>query len=127
MINQYQHAYLAMHRWVIKNFGGGKLPEPKSLFNTSFLLIIVLTGVLLAAQFMAKSQLVHMNHTLATCILVGMVFFTLLNYYVLLNNKWMESVNNRLALLSRRNKNIWSVVLLINVVAICVLSVALSR
>jgi len=127
MINQYQHAYLAMHRWIIKNFGGGKLPEPKSLFNTSFLLIIVLTGVLLAAQFMAKSQLVHMNHTLATCILVGMVFFTLLNYYVLLNNKWMESVNNRLALLSRRNKNIWSVVLLINVVAICVLSVALSR
>ncbi len=127
MINQYQHAYVAIHRWIIKNFGGGKLPQPKSLFNTSFLLIILLTGVLLTAQFMAKSSLVHMNHTLATWILMGMVFFTLLNYYVLLNNKWMESINNRLALLSRRNKNVWSVVLLINVIAICILSIALSR
>ncbi len=126
MINQYQHAYLALHRWIIKNFGGGKLPQPKSLFNTSFLLIIVLTGVLLTAQFMAKSNLVHMNHSLATWILIGMVFFTLLNYYVLLNNKWMESVNNRLALLSRRNKNTWSVILLINVIAICILSIALG-
>ncbi|WP_342646498.1 hypothetical protein [Mucilaginibacter sp. CSA2-8R] len=127
MTTQYQHAYIALHRWIIKNFGGGKIPQPKSLFNTSFLLIILLTGVLLTAQFMAKSHLVHMNLTLATCILVGMVFFTLLNYYVLLNNKWMASVNNRLALLSRRNKNIWSVVLLINVIAICILSVALGR
>ncbi len=127
MINQYQHAYVAIHRWIIKNFGGGKLPQPKSLFNTSFLLIILLTGVLLTAQFMAKSTLVHMTHTLATWILVGMVFFTLLNYYVLLNNKWMESINNRLAMLSRRNKNVWSVVLLINVIAICILSIALGR
>jgi hypothetical protein len=126
MINQYQHAYVALHRWVIKNFGSGKLPQPKSLFNTNFLLIVLLTGVLLTAQFMAQSHLVHLNYTAATWLLVGMVFFALVNYCVLLNNRWMEALNTRLAVLSRGNKNVWSVVLLVNVIAVCILSVALS-
>lgn len=125
MINSYQSIYVMVHRWIFKNFGQGKLPQAKSLFNVSFLLILVLTYVLMGLQFMVSSHLVHITAEIALYMTLGTVFFMLLNYLVLLNNKWLKSLNDRMAVLSRHNKNIWSVVLLLNVIIVCVFSMAM--
>jgi hypothetical protein len=127
MINSYQSIYVMVHRWIFKNFGQGKLPQTKSLFNVSFLLIVVLTNVLMVMQFMVSSHLVHLNAETAIYMLLGTAFFMLLNYLVLLNNKWLKSLNDRMAILSRHNKNIWSVVLLLNVIVVCVFSIAMVK
>ena len=38
MIRTYQSIYVSSYRWIFRNFGQGKLPQIKSLFNVSFLL-----------------------------------------------------------------------------------------
>ena len=119
MFKSYQSIYVASHRWMFKNFGQGKLPQFKSLFNVSFLLIILLTTALLLAQFMLKSQGVAAGAGTYTAISVGAVFFLLLNHLVFLNNRLLKSLNYKLASLSRRNLNTWSVVVLVNVIIIC--------
>lgn len=127
MINQYQSLYVTLHRWVIKNFGQGQIPQPKTWFNSSFLFIVLLTGALLVLQVILKSGIGQLNAGIATGMLLGVAFFMLLNYFVLLNNKWMTMLNSRLAVLSRSNKSAWSVILLINVIAVCILSVVIVK
>ncbi|QJD95802.1 hypothetical protein HH214_07915 [Mucilaginibacter robiniae] len=127
MISQYQTLYVKLHRWIVKNFGQGEIPQPKTLFNISFLFIVLLTGAMLILQVILNSGIGHLNAAGATAMLLGMVLFMLCNYFVLLNNQWMTALNSRLAILSRNNKNIWSVILLINVIAVCILSVAIGK
>jgi len=119
MLRSYQSIYVAFCRWSFKNFGQGRLPQFKSLFNVSFLLIVLLTNVLLLTQLMVKFNWVTVDYRMAIIILLSTVMFTLLNYFILLNNKWLKAVNVKLSQLSKHNLNAWSVVLLVNVMATC--------
>ncbi|MDB5143260.1 MAG: hypothetical protein JWQ66_1973 [Mucilaginibacter sp.] len=127
MFKSYQSIYVMSYRWIFRNFGQGKLPQFKSLFNVSFLLIILLTTALLAAQFMLRSQLYATGAGTAIAIMLGAVFFLLLNHLVLLNNRWLKKLNYKLANLSRHNLNTWSVVVLINVIIICGFMLIIAR
>jgi len=119
MLRSYQSIYVASYRWIFRNFGQGKLPRFKSLFNVSFLLIIGLTTAMLLAQLALRSQWVAAGEGISTVILLGAVFFLLLNHLVLLNNKWLKNLNHNIAKLGRHNLNAISVVVLINVIIIC--------
>lgn len=119
MIKSYQSIYVTSYRWIFRNFGQGKLPQFKSLFNVSFLLIIGLTTAMLVAQFVLRSGWITTGIGVNTIILFGAVFFLLANYLVLLNNKWLKKVNNNLAHISKHNMNAISVIVLINVIIIC--------
>ena len=119
MFRSYQSIYVSSYRWIFRNFGQGKLPQYKSLFNVSFLLIILLTTAMLLTQFALKSQWFAAGTVTYTVILLGTVFFLLLNHLVLLNNRWLKSINYKMASLSRHNLNTWSVVVLVNVIIIC--------
>ncbi len=119
MSKTYQSIYVVSHRWMFKNFGQGKLPQFKSMFNVSFLLIILLTTALLIMQFLLKSGLLAVNAYSATAIMLGTVFFVFLNHLIFLNNRWFKSINARMALLSRHNLNTWLIVVLVNVIIIC--------
>jgi hypothetical protein len=127
MFKSYQSIYVIAYRWIFRNFGQGKLPQFKSLFNVSFLLIILLTTALLAAQFMLQSQSFAAGAGTAIAIMLGAVFFLLLNHLILLNNRWLKKLNYRLANLSRHNLNTWSVVVLINVIIICGFMLIIAR
>jgi hypothetical protein len=115
----YQSIYVTSYRWIFRNFGQGNLPRVKSLFNVSFLLIILLTTALLATQLMLRAQLIVASPNTDTALLLGAVFFLLLNHLVLLNNRWFKKLNDRMAQLGRHNLNKWSVALLVNVIIIC--------
>jgi hypothetical protein len=104
---------------MFKNFGQGKLPQFKSMFNVSFLLIILLTTALLIMKFLLQSGLMAVNAYSATAIMLGTVFFVFLNHLIFLNNRWFKSINARMALLSRHNLNTWLIVVLVNVIIIC--------
>ncbi len=127
MFKTYQSIYVTAYRWIFRNFGQGKLPRSKSLFNVSFLLIIMLTTALLLAQFMLKSQSFAAGIGTDVLILSVTVFFLLLNHLVFLNNRWLKNLNYRLASLSRHNLNTWSVVVLINVIIICGFVLIIAR
>jgi hypothetical protein len=127
MFKSYQSIYVTSYRWIFRNFGQGKLPQFKSLFNVSFLLIILLTTALLVAQFMLRSPSFTAGIGTNVVILTGTVFFLLLNHLVLLNNKWLKKLNYKLANLSRHNLNTWSVVVLINVIIICGFMLIIAR
>jgi hypothetical protein len=127
MFKSYQSIYVTSYRWIFRNFGQGKLPQFKSLFNVSFLLIILLTAALLVAQFMLRSQSFAAGAGTAIAIMLGAVFFLLLNHLVLLNNRLLKKLNYRLANLSRHNLNTWSVVVLINVIIICGFMLIIAR
>lgn len=118
MIRSYQSIYVTSYRWIFRNFGQGKLPQFKSLFNVSFLLIIALTTAMLLAQLMLRSQWAAGVGT-GTVILLGAVGFMLFNYLVLLNNRWLKKLNYSLAHMGGHNLNALSVVVLINVIIIC--------
>ena len=119
MIRSYQSIYVASYRWIFRNFGQGKLPQFKSLFNVSFLLIIALTAAMLLAQFVLRSGWIAAGAGIDTIILFGATFFLLLNYLVLLNNRWLKKLNYNLAHISKHNMNTMSVIVLINVIIIC--------
>jgi hypothetical protein len=119
--------YVTVYRWSFKNFGQGELPRFKSLFNVSFLLIILLTNAMILTQLVLKSQLFIINVFTGTIILLGAVFFLLLNHLVFLNNRWLKKLNYRLANLSRHNLNTWSVFVLINVIIICCFLIVIAR
>ena len=36
MLKTYQSIYVVSHRWMFKNFGQGKAPQSKALFNAKF-------------------------------------------------------------------------------------------
>ncbi|MBS1527924.1 MAG: hypothetical protein JST19_19925 [Bacteroidetes bacterium] len=119
MLKSYQSIYVSSYRWMFKNFGQGKLPLFKSLFNVSFLLIILITTVLLLTQLMLKSGLLTVNVYTVTGMVLAALFFVFLNHLIFLNNKWLKNLNMQMARLSRHNLNAWSVVILVNVIVIC--------
>jgi len=119
MIRTYQSIYVASYRWIFRNFGQGKLPQFKSLFNVSFLLIIALTTAMLLAQLVLRSGWIAAGMGVNSVILLGAVFFMMANYLVLLNNRWMKRVNDNLAHISKHNMNALSIIVLINVIIIC--------
>ena|ERR1700712_3402413 len=112
--------YVTAYRWSFKNFGLGELPRFKSLFNVSFLMVILLTSAMLLAQVVLKSQMFATNGYMeGTVMLFGAAFFLLTSYMIFLNNKWLKKLNYRLAILSKHNPNTWSIVVLVNVIVIC--------
>ena len=119
MLKSYQSVYVISHRWMFKNFGQGKLPLSKSLFNISFLLVVLLTATLLCMQLALKMGLIRVNVYSVVTIMLGTLFFVFLNHLIFLNNKWVSRLNGRMKLLGRHNLNTWTVVLLINVILIC--------
>jgi hypothetical protein len=128
MLNFTKSIYVTAYRWSFKNFGQGELPRFKSLFNVSFLLIILLTAVMLLMQVMLRSQLFKQDaYLVGTVMLVGMVFFLLMSHLVFLNNQWLKKLNLRLARLSRHNLNLWSVVVLVNIILICGFVLIIAR
>ena len=119
MFKSYQSIYVSSYRWVFRNFGQGKLPQFKSLFNVSFLLIIALTTAMLLGQVMLRSNWLTAGPGVDMVILLGAAFFMLFNYMVLLNNRWLIRLNTSLSHISRHNMNRISVVVLVNVIIIC--------
>jgi hypothetical protein len=119
MLKSYQFVYVTLYRWSFKNFGPGRLPAFKSLFNVSFLLIVLLTNAMLATELMVKLHWITPNSYFASLVLLGAVFFMLLNHLILLNNRWVKRLNYNLATISKHNLNRWSVVLLVNVIITC--------
>ncbi len=120
MLKLSKSIYVTAYRWSFKNFGQGELPRFKSLFNVSFLLVVVLTNAMLLAQVILKSRLFMMNgYSVGMLMLLGTAFMLLLSHLVFLNNRWLKGLNQRLATLSRHNLNTWSVVVLVNVIIIC--------
>ncbi|MBK0380214.1 hypothetical protein [Mucilaginibacter segetis] len=119
MLKSYQSIYIKVYRWSFKNFGQGKLPQFKSLFNVSFLLIILLTNVMLITKLILKEHLVKLNIYSCLAIVAVMVFFLIANHFILLNNRWLKKVNVQLATVSRRNITMYSVVLMTNVIIAC--------
>ena len=85
MLRTYQSIYVTSYRWIFRNFGQGKLPQFKSLFNVSFLLIIVLTCGLLVMQWMLRSQRFVATDLTDTSILLATAFLLFINYLILLN------------------------------------------
>src|ERR1700753_3387391 len=106
MLKASRFLYVTFFKWSFVNFGPGKLPEFKSIFNVSFLLIILLTNALLFTEILIKSRTTTLNSSFATLIVFGAVFFMLLNHFILLNNKWFKKLNYRLAYVSKRNINV---------------------
>jgi hypothetical protein len=119
MTKAYQSIYVTFYRWSFKNFGQGKLPQFKSLFNVSFLLVVVLTNAMLLTKLMVKAQWLKLDMSAYVAILFGAVFFLLINHFILLNNRMFKQLNARLATISVHNKNLFSVVLLVNVLFAC--------
>jgi hypothetical protein len=119
MTKTYQSIYVTVYRWSFKNFGQGKLPQFKSLFNVSFLLVVVLTNAMLLTKLMVKAQWLKLDMSAYVVILFGAVFFLLINHFILLNNRMFKQLNARLATISVHNKNLFSVVLLVNVLFAC--------
>lgn len=124
MLKSYQSVLVPLYRWSFKNFGlGGSLPRFKSLFNVSFLLIIVLTNLMVLLKLMIKANWITFNPTAFVAIIGGAILFMLVNHFIMLNNKLLKSVNMRLAAVSKRNINIFSILLLVNVLFACSLCV----
>jgi hypothetical protein len=119
MLRAYQSIYVMSHRWMFRNFGQGKLPRFKSMFNVSFLLIVTLTAALLLAQVALRSGLFAIDVYGGTVIILGAVFFIFLNHLIFLNNKWLRKLNARMLVLSRHNPDALSFVLLIHVILVC--------
>ena len=119
MTRTYQSIYLKFCRWSFKNFGQGKLPQFKSMFNVSFLLVVVLTNAMLFTKLMVKANWLQINMATYVAVLFGAVGFLLINHFILLNNRLVKSLNVRLATISHHNKNLFSVILLVNVLLAC--------
>jgi len=103
----------------IQKLRPGQTAQFKSLFNVSFLLIITLTCALLVMQGLLRAHALVASPLTDISILLGAVFFLLINHLMFLNNRWLKRINARMNLLSRHNPNTWSVVILINVIIIC--------
>lgn len=120
MLKAYQSIYVQAYRWSFKNFGQGQnLPQFKSMFNVSFLLIVLLANAMLFTKLMIKAQWVTLNSYSYLAIICASVFFLLLSHFVLLNNRWLKSINAQLATVSKRNMNMFTFLLLVNVVFAC--------
>lgn len=83
------------------------------------MLVVVLTNVMLFTKLMIKSQWITLDIYACTAIVLGAVFFLLVNHMILLNNRWFKGINDRLANINKRNLNFCSFVLLLNVFIAC--------
>jgi hypothetical protein len=119
MLRAYQSIHVVSYRWIFKNFGQGKLPRFKSMFNVSFLLIVMLTAALLLTQVVLRSGLFAIDVYDGAAIMLGVVFFIFLNHLIFLNNKWFRKINARMAVLSKHNQDTLSLVVLIHVILVC--------
>ncbi|MFD0766416.1 hypothetical protein ACFQZI_16255 [Mucilaginibacter lutimaris] len=119
MAKAYQSIYVMFYRWSFKNFGQGSLPQFKSLFNVSFLLVVVLTNAMLFTKLMVNTNLLTINMSAYVAILFGAMGFLIINHFILLNNRVFKRLNMRLATIGAHNKNLFSVVLLVNVLFAC--------
>jgi hypothetical protein len=119
MTRAYQSIYVKFCRWSFKNFGQGKLPQFKSMFNVSFLLVVVLTNAMLFTKLMVNANWLQVNIGTYITVLFGAVGFLLINHFILLNNRMVKNLNVRLARISTHNKNLFSVLLLVNVLFAC--------
>jgi nitrate reductase gamma subunit len=122
MQKAYQSIYVSFYRWNFKNFGQGSIPQFKSLFNVSFLLVVLLTNAMLVTKLMIKAHLITLDMKACVAIVTGAVVFLLINHLIFLNNRWFKNINARLANINRRNLNVCSVALLLNVFIACGLS-----
>jgi hypothetical protein len=119
MLKAYQSIYVTVYRWSFRNFGHGTLPQFKSMFNVSFLMVILLTNVMLFTKLMLKAQWFKLDVYTYLAMTVGAIVLLLLNHFILLNNRWFKKLNMQLATISHHNKNLFSVMLLVNVVLAC--------
>jgi hypothetical protein len=115
----YKSMYVSFYRWSFKNFGQGSLPRFNSLFGVNFLMIILLTNLMLFAELYLKSGWFNINGISGTFILLGSAGALLLNYFVLLNNKWFSKLNTAFEKMSKNHQNVWSVMVLASVIASC--------
>jgi hypothetical protein len=122
----YQSVYVNVYRWSFKNFGQGSLPQIKSLFSVSFLMIILLTNLMLVAQLFLRAPWFNVNPVSGIYILLGAAGALLLNYFVLLNNNKFKKLNMAFEKLGKHHQNIWSVMVLVCVVASCSLLLLVS-
>jgi len=119
MSKTYQSIYVVSHRWMFKNFGPGKAPQSKILLNASFALIMLLTTTLLAIDLLLHSGVITANSVTDTAILVAMVALMFVNHLVFLNNRLARKIDERLAIISRRSRNLLAIVVLVHVIIIC--------
>jgi len=119
MTKAIQSIHVMFYRWSFKNFGQGTLPQFKSMFNVSFLLIVVLTNAMLLTKLMVNAQWLTVNMSTYVAVLFGAVGFLIINHFILLNNRMLKNLNVRLATISAHNKNMFSIVLLLNVLFAC--------
>jgi len=119
MSKTYQSIYVVSHRWMFKNFGQGKAPQGKILFNASFLLIMLLTTTLLSIDLLLHSGIITANSVTDTTILIAMVALMFVNHLVFLNNRVARKIDERMAIISRRSRNLLAIVVLVHVIIIC--------
>ena len=119
MLKTYQSIYVVSHRWVFRNFGQGKAPQSKILFNASFLLIVLLTTTLLSIDLLLHSGIITANSVTDTAILLAMVVLMFVNHLVFINNRLVRKVDERLAILSKRSRNLLAIVVLVHIIIIC--------
>lgn len=119
MLRTYQSIYVPLYRWTFKNFGQRRAPHAKFLFNVSFLLIIMLTAALLAIDILLHSGIITANLITHTAILFGMVALLFINHLILLNNRLLRKVDAHFAIISRHNRNLLALVVLVHVIIIC--------
>ncbi|TSD64968.1 hypothetical protein FFF34_013815 [Inquilinus sp. KBS0705] len=119
MLKSYQSIYVSAYRWSFKNFGHGTLPQFKSMFNVSFLLVILLTNAMLFTKLAIKTQMLTLNAATCLAIITGTILLLFANHFILLNNRWLKKVNMRLATISHHNKTLFSVALMVNVILAC--------
>jgi lysylphosphatidylglycerol synthetase-like protein (DUF2156 family) len=116
----YQSVYVNFYRWSFKNFGQASMPKFNSLFGVNFLMIILITNLMLLAEFILKSGWFNISPISGTFIQLGVVAALLLNYFTLLNNKRFSKLNIAFEKLSKHHQKTWSVMVLGWVIASCV-------
>lgn len=119
MFKTCQSMYVTFYRWTFKNFGLRKAPQSKTLFNASFLLIMLLTTILLSIDLLLHSGIISANSLTDTAILLAMVSLLFVNHLMFLNNGLLKKVDERLAIMSRHSRNVLTFVVLVHVILIC--------
>ncbi len=119
MLKSAQSIYVTVYRWTFRNFGQGKAPQSKALLNASFMLIVLLTCTLLAIDLLLHLGMIHAGTLADITILMAMVSLLFINHLVFLNNRLARRVNDRLTIMSRQNRNVLALVVLVHVILVC--------
>jgi len=119
MLKSAQSIYVTVYRWTFRNFGQGKAPQSKALLNASFMLIVLLTCTLLAIDLMLHLSMIKAGTLTDIALLLAMVALLFINHLVFLNNRLARRVNDRLTIMSRQNRNLLVLVVLVHVILVC--------